>query len=134
MRFPTSEDKLIPHLDVNGDTGNFVYAVAQMPPGKHYMCAGSFLGFGEYIHLFGKVTGASVSYKKITFGEMVAEAAEEPTGIEVGYMYEYAEEPGYDGGMQLLTVEDLRKAGIDCPMTSLEEWIAKQDWSDVLNK
>lgn len=134
MRFPTSEDKLIPHLDVNGDTGNFVYAVSQMPPGKQYMCAGSFFGFGEYIRLFGKVTGASVSYKQITFDEMVAEAAEEATGIEVGYMYEYADEPGYDGGMDLLTAEDLRKEGIACPMTSLEEWIGKQDWSDVLNK
>jgi len=40
----------------------------------------------------------------------------------------------YDGGMKLLTVKDLRIKGIECPMTSLEEWIRKQDWSGVLDK
>ncbi|KAK0641930.1 NAD(P)-binding protein [Cercophora newfieldiana] len=135
MRFPVRENRPIPHHDVVGDTGNFVYAVSQMPPGKAYMAAGSIVSFGEYIRLFGEHNNVPVSYKQVTFDDMVADTlGDEATGIEVANMYVYADDPGYDGGMELLTAEDLRKAGIDCPMTTLEEWIKKQDWSHVLAK
>ncbi|KAK0620714.1 hypothetical protein B0T14DRAFT_497189 [Immersiella caudata] len=154
MRFPTREDKPVPHIDIVADMGNFVYAVSQMPPGKAYMAAGSTVGFGEYIRLFGEHNTVPVSYKQITFDEMVNDAVEdEAAGIEVANMYVYADEPGYDGGMDLLTAEDIRKvssialrsdedailtclllAGVECPITTLEEWIKKQDWSAVLLK
>ncbi|KAK4446013.1 hypothetical protein QBC34DRAFT_305806 [Podospora aff. communis PSN243] len=135
MRFPVRKDRVVPHVDIVSDMGNFVYAVAQMPPGKAYMAAGSIVGFGEYIRLFGEHNKVPVSYKQVTFDEMVEDTVGDvDTGIEVANMYVYADEPGYDGGMDLLTAEDLRKAGIECPMTTLEEWIKKQDWSAVLAK
>jgi hypothetical protein len=110
MRFPVRKGRPIPHLDVVGDTGNFVYAVSQMAPGKAYMAAGSIVGFGEYIRLFGEHNKVPVSYKQISFDEMVADTVEDKdTGIEVANMYVYADDPGYDGGMELLTAEDLRK-------------------------
>ncbi len=109
MRFATSEHKPVPHLDPVADMGNFVYAVSQMPPGKAYMAAGSIVGFGEYIRLWGESTGQKASYKQVTFDEMVAETGDVDLGLEVTYMYCYADEPGYDGGMELLTAEDLRK-------------------------
>jgi len=112
MRFPTRENRPIPHIDVVNDTGNFVYAVSQMPPGKAYMAAGSIVGFGEYIRLFGEHNNVPVSYKQVTFEEMVADSEDEATGIEVANMYLYADEPGYDGGMELLTAEDLRKVSL----------------------
>ncbi len=34
MQFSTDPHKAVPHLDVNADTGNFTYAVYQMPPGS----------------------------------------------------------------------------------------------------
>ncbi|KAM7185740.1 hypothetical protein V8F20_011677 [Naviculisporaceae sp. PSN 640] len=133
MQFPTNPSKPIPQLDVNTDTGPFVYAVSQMPPGKAYMAAGSFLPWGEYIKLWGEILGVKTHYKEIDFNGMVATCPEDPdTGIEVAHMYMYASDPGYDGGMELLTAEDLRKAGIECPMTSAEEFIRKHDWSAVL--
>lgn len=154
MRFPTRPDKVVPHLDVNADMGNFVYAVSQMPPGKAYMCAGTFAGFDEYIRLWGEKNGVKTSYKQVTFDDMVADAGpgQEDLGIEVAHMYTYADDPGYDGGMKLLTAEHLKavsldllllrpemltwcgQAGIECPMTTLEEWMGKQDWSDFLSK
>lgn len=156
MRFPTRPDRVVPHLDVNADMGNFVYAVSQMPPGKAYMCAGTFAGFEEYIRLWGEKNGVKRSYKQVTFDDMVADAGpgQEDLGIEVAHMYAYADDPGYDGGMELLTAEDLKavspdfllgvarrraadlwgQAGIDCPMTTLEEWMGKQDWLDFLSK
>jgi hypothetical protein len=109
MRFPTAADRLIPHLDVNSDMGNFVYAVHQMPPGRSYMAMGSHLSWSDFISLWGKVTGMAASYKQVTFAEMVADTADEDTGIEVAHMFAYSSDPGYDGGMELLTAEDIRK-------------------------
>jgi hypothetical protein len=113
MRFPTLQDKVVPHLDVNADMGNFVYAVSQMPPGKAYMCAGTFAGFEEYLYLWGEKNGVATSYKQVTFDEMVADVGpgQEDLGVEVAHMYAYADDPGYDGGMELLTAVDLRAVG-----------------------
>lgn len=45
MAFPMDGDKAVPHLEVNADTGNFVYAVSQLQPGKSYMAAGTECGW-----------------------------------------------------------------------------------------
>jgi hypothetical protein len=108
MRFPCSPDAPIPHLDVNADTGNFVYAVHQMPPGKDYM-AGEYLTWPEFAATWAKVTGATVRYREVTFDEMVDSIPDRDLGVEVALMFAYSSEPGYDGGMDVLKAEDLRK-------------------------
>ncbi|GAB1321059.1 Nitrogen metabolic regulation nmr [Madurella fahalii] len=133
MRFPTAPDKLLPHLDVKADTGNFVYAVRQMPPGKHYM-AGEYLSWTDFMKTWAKVTGATISYQEVGVEDMVADTPDKDCGLEVALMYKYTSDPGYDGGMDVLKAEDLRKAGIDCPMLTVEESLARQDWSAVLSK
>ncbi|KAK3301810.1 uncharacterized protein B0T15DRAFT_324014 [Chaetomium strumarium] len=134
MRFPCSPDKPIPHLDVNHDTGPFVYAVAQMPPGKHYMAAGEYRPWPEFADAWAALTGATIKYRQVSFDEMVADTADRDCGIEVALMFEYSSDPGYDGGKEVLKAEDLRKAGIDCPMLTVEEALARQDWTPILNK
>jgi hypothetical protein len=112
MRFPCSPDKPIPHLDVNADTGNFVFAVAQMPPGKAYM-AGEYRTFPEWAQAWAKITGQRIVYKEVTFDEMVAETPDHDCGVEVALMFRYSSDPGYDGGMELLKAEDLRKVSFN---------------------
>ncbi|KAK4120236.1 NAD(P)-binding protein [Parathielavia appendiculata] len=133
MRFPCRPDKPIPHLDVNADTGNFVYAVHQRPPGKHYM-AGEYLSWAEFAKTWARITGASIRYKEVSFDDMVNEVGDRDLGVEVALMFLYSSDPGYDGGMDLLKAEDLRKAGIDCPMLTVEESLARQEWTAVINK
>ncbi|KAK4098908.1 NAD(P)-binding protein [Parathielavia hyrcaniae] len=133
MRFPCDPDKPIPHLDVNADTGSFVYAVHQMPPGKHYM-AGEYLSWAEFAQTWARVTGAVVRYKEVSFDDMVNEVADRDLGVEVALMFRYSSDPGYDGGMDLLKAEDLREAGIDCPMLTVEESLARMDWAATLGK
>ncbi|OIW22901.1 NAD(P)-binding protein [Coniochaeta ligniaria NRRL 30616] len=133
MRFPCSPEKLVPHLDVNANTGNFVYAVHQMPPGKAYM-AGEYLTWPDYAQTWARVTGQSIAYREISFDEMVAATPDHDCGVEVALMFSYSSDPGYDGGRDLLTAEDLRKAGIDCPMRTVEESLAQQDWSATLSQ
>ncbi|KAK2063555.1 NmrA-like family protein [Colletotrichum caudatum] len=134
MAFTTSPDKPIPHFAPASDMGNFTYAVSQMPPGKAYMAEGTTCTWPQFLETWAKVTGVKADYERVSPAEMIEATGERDTGIEVTYMFSYSSDPGYDGGMDLLTAADLRKAGIECPMTTWEEWAKQNDWTSVLGK
>lgn len=100
----------LPLLDVNKDTGYFVRALTQLPPGKTVMAAGTWCTWPEYMKTWGEVVGIpGCSYKQITVAEM-AKAIPGGPGKEIGEMFEYAGEPGYEGGnTNVLRWEDLEK-------------------------
>lgn len=160
MQFTTRPDVPQPHLDVQGDMGAFAYAVHQMPPGRAYMAAGTVCTWPAFLAAWSRVTGVAARYEQVSLETMVAAAGDEELGMETALMFCYSSDPGYDGGMQLLTADDIRKvsfphrpigaihllrysttfrgshvscqAGIECPMTSWEDWAARHDWSVVL--
>ncbi|PWY95008.1 NAD(P)-binding protein [Aspergillus sclerotioniger CBS 115572] len=135
MTFTTAPDAVVPHLDVQADMGNFVYAVAKMPPGKSYMACGTRCSWSEYMRLWGEVNGVPARYRQITLKELMERTPDREFGREVGDMFTYSTDPGYDGGDEgLLMARDIENAGVECPMTSLEEWMKKEDWSSVLGK
>lgn len=117
--FPMSPEKPVPHLDVNADTGNFVYAVSKMPPGKAYMCAGTSATWSEYSKLWSTVTGVSCSFKQIALEDMIERSPDKAVGKEIGDMFVYSSDPGYDGGMELLWADDLRKVSTVYPTIRL---------------
>lgn len=112
MTFTTTPEAMVPHLDPVGDLGNFVYAVSQMPPGKSYMAAGTFCTWPEWIETWGRINNVSVKYRQVTPDEMTAATPDRDAGIETGYMFSYTSDPGYDGGMDLLTAKDIEKVWI----------------------
>ncbi|AEO57243.1 hypothetical protein MYCTH_2126239 [Thermothelomyces thermophilus ATCC 42464] len=143
--------KPVPHLDVNADTGSFVCAVHQMPPGGAYIHGGGrvYLSWPEFAAAWARVTGAAIRYREISVAEMVDHLIPHPDlGLEVALMFAYSSEPGYDGGMRLLRAGDLRKgrerererersskhADIDCLMLTVEESLARQEWAAVLGQ
>ncbi|KAK2768737.1 hypothetical protein FQN54_000593 [Arachnomyces sp. PD_36] len=135
MTFPTAPTAPVPHLDVVTDLGNFIYAVSKMPPGKSYMAAGTNCSWSEYMRIWGGVTSMPARYRQITMEELVDKLPDKDFSLEFGDMLAYSTDPGYDGGdKKLLTAEDIRNAGIDCPMTTLEEWMKNEDWSSVLTR
>ncbi|KFA80046.1 hypothetical protein S40288_01828 [Stachybotrys chartarum IBT 40288] len=134
MAFTTTPNKVQPHLDPVGDLGNFTYAVYQMPPGKAYMAAGTTCAWPEFAETWGRINNVPIKYRQVEPEEMIAATPDRDAGIETSLMFSYSSDPGYDGGMDLLYAEDIRKAGIECPMTTWEEWASKQDWSQVLKK
>ncbi|KAM3081242.1 hypothetical protein ACMFMG_005197 [Clarireedia jacksonii] len=135
MSFPTDPDKSIPHLAVNADMGNFIYAVSQMPPGKSYMAAGSICSWRDYLGIWSKVTGEQARYKQVTLEDMIETSPDKEMGKEIGDMFAYSSDPGYDGGDDnIWTAEDIRKHGIECSMTTLEEFMVKEDWTTVLSQ
>ena len=109
MEFTTSPDKPVPHFDPVGDMGNFTYAVSQMPAGKAYMAAGTICTWPEFLETWSKINGVKASYKQVTTENMIKATPDRDTGIEVEHMFSYASDPGYDGGMDLLKAEDIRK-------------------------
>lgn len=109
MAFTTSPHTPIPHFDPVGDMGNFTYAVSQMPPGKAYMAEGTTCTWPQFLETWAKVTGVKANYKQIAPEEMIEATGERDTGIEVAYMFSYSSDPGYGGGMDLLTAADLVK-------------------------
>lgn len=110
MSFTTSPDKPVPHFDPVGDMGTFTHAASQMPPAKAYMAEGTTCSWPEFLRTWSEVTGIEATYKQITPEEMIGVTGDRDTGIEVAYMYSYSSDPGYDGGMDLLTAADLREA------------------------
>lgn len=74
------------------------------------------------MRIWGQVTGQKGAYKQITEEELIALSPDKPFGEEVADMFTYCDEPGYDGGMDLITAEDMRKVCSSfqsCRMTSL---------------
>ncbi|KAL4898658.1 hypothetical protein BDV59DRAFT_167289 [Aspergillus ambiguus] len=133
--FTTSPHAKVPHLDVKGDTGNFVYTVSKMPPGRSYMAYWTNCSWTEYSRIWGEVTSIPTRYRQITVEELISQTPDLEFGREVGDMFSYSTDPGYDGNDErLLTAQDIRNEGIDCQMTSLKKWMEKEDWSRVLNK
>ncbi|KAL6692821.1 NAD(P)-binding protein [Trichoderma pleuroticola] len=134
MAFATDPTKAVPHFAPVDDMGPFTYAVWQMPPGKHYMAAGTNCTWPEFIKTWSKVSGVPATYRQISPEEMIKATGEPQLGAEVTDMFLYSSQPGYDGGMDVLQAEDIRKAGIDCPMTTWEEWAKRQDWVAILSR
>jgi hypothetical protein len=110
MSFPTTPDALIPHLDVNTDTGPFVYAVSQMPPGKNYIAEGARCTWPEFLRIWGEVTKVATKYQEITLEQFIEASPDKEFGREAGDMFLYSSNPGYDGGdPSILKPEDIRK-------------------------
>jgi len=133
--FTTDPDALIPHLDANADTGNFVYAISKLPPGKSYMAEGTTCSLSEYMRLWSTITNVPASYRQITFEQLVELISDKEFAKEFGDMCDYSSAPGYDGGdATLVKAADITEAGVMCPMTTLEAFMRKEDWSVVYAK
>ncbi|KAJ9669438.1 hypothetical protein H2201_000305 [Coniosporium apollinis] len=110
MSFPCSRDALVPHLVVNTDLGPFIYAVSKLPPGKRYLAAGTICSWSEYMRIWSKITGNQTSYKEITLQELIENTPDKVFGREVGDMFLYSSNLGYDGGNKTsLKAEDIRE-------------------------
>jgi hypothetical protein len=115
MSFTTAPHRPVPHLDVNADMGSFVYAVSQRPPGQHYMAEGSTCSWTEYMQLWSEITGQRAVYKQVMLDELLTVILDKEFGREVGDMFSYCSEPGYDGGLDLLKAADIRTVCLSLP-------------------
>ena len=107
---PSTPETILPHLDVNADTGYYVRALTQMTPGQTVMAAGEWCSWPQWMKSWAKGMGideAKVGYRQISVEEMSEGMGD--FGKEVAEMFEFSVWPGYEGGVPMLKGEDLRK-------------------------
>lgn len=98
MSFPTSPDAQIPHIAINKDLENFVYAVSKLQPGKSYMVEGTTCSWSESLRIWSEITRVPASYKQVSLAEYVDATPDKEPGREVWDMWDYCTDLGYDGG------------------------------------
>ncbi|KAH8891752.1 putative hscarg dehydrogenase [Thozetella sp. PMI_491] len=127
---PISEKAVIPFIVTHRDTGAFVKALVDLPPGKELLGVSENMTFPEWIALWGKILGVKTGYKQVSRAEFF-EGVPAPMAQELGDTYDFMEEFGFTGGdPDVLLPEQL---DFKIPLTSMEEYIKSEDWSSVLN-
>ncbi|KAJ4178296.1 hypothetical protein NW755_013308 [Fusarium falciforme] len=126
---PGNPDTPVAQVDARHDTGLFVKALTQVGPGKNLLGASGFLSWNEFAALWGKVHGVQCRFQRLDRA-VLENAIPGGVGEELADMYEYIGDFGYHGGdPSVIFPADL---GVDVPFTTLEEFIKKEDWSEVL--
>ncbi|TRM70068.1 hypothetical protein BD626DRAFT_533477 [Schizophyllum amplum] len=116
------------------DTGAFVKAAVELPPQSNLLAYSEMASWAEYVKTFEEVTGISVHYQSVTIEQIAALLPQNNIGREAGEVNLFTEELGWHGGdPSMLFLEDLAKLGHPVKTTSLKEWMASQDWSNLRN-
>lgn len=76
------------------------------------MAEGESCSWSEVARQWGEITGQKASYEQITEKELIATTPDSEFGKEVSDMFTYCDNPGYDGGMDLVTAADMIKVGL----------------------
>jgi len=149
LKVPGSGNVPIP-LVVPTDAGEFVKALTKVAPGKNVLAFGDLLLWSDYVKLWSKITGVPAAFEHSTV-ETMDKLAPGGYGEEIGEMYAYAQDFGYwakddtsvvfakdvsfnmPGFRTVLTFLFLQ-LGVDIPVTSIEEYIKGEDWSELLSR
>lgn len=137
----------MPLIVTHKDTGAFVKALIDIPPGKDILAVSEYMTFPDWMEIWGRVLGVKASYKQLSneeFFEGIPEAFTEELRDGFDYIHEF----GFDGGdPDVLHPEQVRPAlhvsmripltflqlDFKVPVTSMEDYIRSEDWSSVLN-
>ncbi|KAF5868219.1 putative NmrA-like protein [Botrytis fragariae] len=126
---PLSPDSIVEFVVTQKDTGGFVKALIEMPPGKNLIGVSERMTWKEWTKIWGDVLGVKAAFKQVfeeTFWKGVPEAMR-----ELQLAWEYVDEFGHAGGdPDVLRPEELPSK---IALTSMEEYIKSEDWSAVLN-
>lgn len=147
MSRPTSAKFRMPFIVTERDTGAFVKALVDLPPGKDLLGVSEWMTFPEWVEVWGRVLGVKTRFQQISKEEMF-ERVPAPMAQEIGDSFDYIEEFGFAGGdpdvldpHQVRLVQIFRTLGglanflqldLKIPVTSMEEYIRSEDWSSIL--
>ncbi|KAJ0123959.1 uncharacterized protein J7T55_012432 [Diaporthe amygdali] len=129
LSLPGNPDTPVAHVDARRDTGLFVRALTQVEPGKHLLGASGFMSWNDFAALWGRVHGVKCHFQRLD-RKVLENAIPGGVGEELADMFEYIGDFGYHGGdPNIVFPADL---GVEIPVTSIEDYIKKEDWSEVL--
>lgn len=128
---PVSASTLLPLAgEVSVNIGVFVKAIVSNPSktlGKYVICKTEVMTNGDYIQLWGKVTGKRTQYLEVSFEEY--DKLFPTWGVVVAELlqfFAYAGDKLWSGGPEYLTAADL---GVEGELVGTEKAFATTDWS-----
>ncbi|KAH8663373.1 hypothetical protein BGZ60DRAFT_453862 [Tricladium varicosporioides] len=123
----------MPQIDTARDLGHIVYAAIQAQPGKKILGSASSLSRDEQFKIFCKFNDLKYGgCDEVTLEQFEGFLRIPGFGREIGEMMLFWSQFGYTG-----SVEDVGlpgECGVPCPLTSWEEYLKLEDWSNVLEK
>ena len=118
----------LPFIDTRKDTGPFVKALVESPPGKTLLAYTAMLSFNEVAELWSHATGQPAKHRQVTMDEVKKKF---PTEGEETNSVMYAAEFGYAGDEPgVLEPKDL---GFESRHGDIEGWMSQQNWSQIVN-
>lgn len=96
-RRPFSGDLQMPFVVPDKDTGAFVKALLDVPPGKTLVGVSEMMSFSKWVEIWGRVLDVQAAYQEVSPGEFYKDFPE-PLGQELMDTNEYMIEFGYTGG------------------------------------
>ncbi|KAL6691593.1 NAD(P)-binding protein [Trichoderma pleuroticola] len=128
---PFSGDLQVPFVVPGKDTGAFVKALLDVPPGRTLVGVSETMTFSTWVEIWGRVLDVQTAYQQVPPGEFYRDFPK-PLGQELMDTNEYMIEFGYTGGdPEVLYPKELDP---NIKTTSMEEYIKREDWSSVLNE
>lgn len=110
MSRSTSPAFTMPHIVTHRDTGPFVKALVDLPPGKDLLAVSEWMTFPEWMETWGRVLGVEARYQQISSEEMF-EGVPAALTEELKDGFDYIEEFGFTGGdPDVLGPEHVRSA------------------------
>lgn len=97
----------MPFVVAHEDTGAFVKALVDLPPGKNLLGVSEHMTWPEWTKLWGEVLGVKATFKQVSEDDYFR-GAPDPLKKELAETFAYVEEFGYTGGdPEVLTVEQV---------------------------
>ncbi|KAF2229008.1 putative hscarg dehydrogenase [Viridothelium virens] len=126
---PSPPETPVPFVVPHQDTGPFVKALVDLPPGTHLWGVSELMTFPEWAKTWGDTLGHKIEFKQVSDEEFWQGVPEEFKN-EISEGFAYADEFGYTGGDP--EVQTAAQLGIEIPCTSMAEYIKNEDWSSVV--
>jgi len=138
---------LLPHIDVERDTGYLIHALLECAPGKMVLGAGEMISWSEMLKIWCECNKVQFGgFDPLSVGQFERFIPVPGLGRELGEMFAFMDDFGYAGGDPDVvlpsevnfphfngTSTNHAQLGVNCPVTSWEDWVKKQDWSNVLS-
>ena len=97
LSFPGNGETPLPIIDTPADTGPFVKALIELPPGKNLLAYGSVISWNDWMKLWCQINGVEGSYKSMSLDDC-DKMLLGGFGREVGESFLFMCDFGYDGG------------------------------------
>ena len=131
-RFALAGGKALPYVNPPNDTGHFVRAlVLEAPAGSSMLGFCEMMTNEEFCALWGRVKGVECRFEALTYEDAIKAGMQDWLALEVSESGIYTTKYGWAGGDP--GVKDPVDLRVKMErLTKVEDWIRKEDWSNVM--